>query len=223
MRLDINEEELTTRASLFLVFILFISCGSTTTTNAASVFNSSHKAKSEDDLYWILGVKKRTATIDDLYKRHIDDVPRRHIPIRIHHPMQMKIFDSGYQQSYLSLHAGDRIFAFDTRLDTFPGATRASFHDVLVRAKEVLLLDVVVTTDTAFMIHTRHCVDLSTRCHGWTLTRRGSDNGQCALNPEFMHNICPYTCGVCNERRYWTLNIFHRPLHMFPQCLHCDP
>ena len=33
------------------------------------------------------------------------------------------------------------------------------------------------------------------------------------------HNICPYTCGVCNERRYWTLNIFHRPLHMFPQCL----
>lgn len=90
---------------------------------------------------------------------------------------------------------------------------------MLVRAKEVLLLDVVVTTDTAFVIHTRHCVDLSTRCQSWTLTRRGSDNGQCALNPEFMHNICPCSCGVCNERRYWTLNIFHRPLHMFPQCL----
>jgi hypothetical protein len=69
-------------------------------------------------------------------------------------------FDSGYQQSYLSLHSGDRIFAFDTRLDTFPGATRASFHDVLVRAKEVLLSDVVVTTDTAFVIHT-----ISTQCH----------------------------------------------------------
>lgn len=133
-------------------------------------------------------------------------------------------FDSGYQQSYLSLHAGDRIFAFDTRLDTFPGATRASFHEVLVRAKEVLLLDVVVTTDNAFLINTRQCVDLSTKCHSWNLTQRGSNTGQCTLNPEFMHNICPYTCGVCNERRYFTSNnisylLFHRPLHMFPQPL----
>jgi curved DNA-binding protein CbpA len=60
----------TIRASLFLVFILFISCGGTTTPDAASVFNSSHKAKLEDDLYWILGVEKRTATIDDIQRAY---------------------------------------------------------------------------------------------------------------------------------------------------------
>ena len=40
-----------------------------TTTNAASVFNN-HKSKLEDDLYLILGLKKRTATIDDIQKAY---------------------------------------------------------------------------------------------------------------------------------------------------------
>jgi hypothetical protein len=77
-----------TNASLFLVFILFISCSGMTTTNAASVFNN-HKSKLEDDLYLILGLKKRTATIV-IFKRHIDNVPKRHILIRVHHLMPMK-------------------------------------------------------------------------------------------------------------------------------------
>mmetsp|Transcript_42190 Transcript_42190/g.76110 ORF Transcript_42190/g.76110 Transcript_42190/m.76110 type:complete len:617 (-) Transcript_42190:409-2259(-) len=126
-------------------------------------------------------------------------------------------------QSSLSLHARDRILAFDKRLDTFPGATRRVNGNIIANAnaKGVLLLDAVVTSDNTFTIQPKRCYDLSVQCQAWTLTSRGKKNNQCQLHPEFMHHVCPYTCGVCSEHFASDLSyvVFHLPVHRFPAFL----
>jgi len=123
-----------------------------------------------------------------------------------------------YQLS-LSFRAGDRILAFDARLDTFPGATR--IKEKIAKTKGVLLLDAVITSEGSYTIPKKRCYDLSTQCHDWTRTPRGKKNEQCQLNPEFMHHICPVTCGICSEHFASDLCYlaFHRPIHSFPSLL----
>ena len=86
--------------------------------------------------------------------------------------------------------------------------------------KGALLLDTIVTTtsDNTYSINSSRCYDLSTQCRDWAAIPRGQNNGQCDLNPEFMHHICPHTCGVCSDR--FTSDVFYlalqRPVHSFP-------
>ena len=179
--------------------------------------------------------RKRAGIDDDIYnefKKWVESLHFIHVTVANLHSLPLDLFimrnghvihrdhslSPGYQQSYLSLHAGDRIFAFDERLDRFPGATR--FNDKIANTKGVLILDVVVGTsfENTYRIKTRRCYDLSTQCHDWAVTPRGMNTGQCNLNPEFMHHICPFSCGVCSE--WLTSDIsylaFHRPIHTFP-------
>ena len=124
-----------------------------------------------------------------------------------------------YQRTF-SLHVGDRIFAFDERLDTFPGAIRNG--DKIGGTKGVLLLDVIVTAaHDSYTIPPSRCYDLSTQCHMWIAPlRRGKQTigEQCRINPEFMHHVCPFTCGVCSEHIISDIAYlaFHRPIHSFP-------
>jgi hypothetical protein len=127
-----------------------------------------------------------------------------------------------YQRTF-SLHVGDRIFAFDERLDTFPGAIRND--DKIGVTKGVLLLDVIVTAaHDSYSIPPSRCYDLSTQCHMWIAPlRRGKQTvgDQCHINPEFMHHVCPYSCGVCSDHFISDIAYlaFNRPIHSFPVLL----
>ncbi len=128
-----------------------------------------------------------------------------------------------YERAF-ALHVGDRIIAFDERLDTYPGAIHNE-DNIAMRTNGVLLVDVIVTSffsRESYTIPPRRCYDLSTQCHQWIVPlQRGKKQPQqqvCHIHPEFMHQICPYTCGVCTEQ--YTSDIsyfaFHRPIHSFP-------
>jgi hypothetical protein len=154
------------------------------------------------------------ATVANLHSLPIDVIIMRNGRI-IHRETSL---NQGYKQTYHSLHAGDRIIAFDERLDRFPGAMRN--EEIIPNYKGALLLDSIVTTasDNTFSVYSSRCYDLSTQCLDWVVIPRGQNSGQCDLNPEFMHHICPYTCGVCSDR--FTSDVFYlallRPIHSFP-------
>lgn len=192
--------------------------------NNIQVFNPQRRQRAgiDDDIYnefkkWVESLHFIQVTVANLHSLPIDLFIMRNGQV-IHRDHSLS---PGFQQSYLSLHAGDRIFAFDERLDRFPGATR--FNDKIANTKGVLILDVVVGTssDNTYRIKTRRCYDLSTQCHDWAVTPRGMNTGQCNLNPEFMHHVCPFSCGVCSE--WLTSDIsylaFHRPMHTFPSLI----
>ena len=67
-----------------------------------------------------------------------------------------------YERAF-ALHVGDRIIAFDERLDTFPGAIHN--EDNIAMTDGVLLLDVIVTSFSSresYTIPPRRCYELST-------------------------------------------------------------
>lgn len=119
-----------------------------------------------------------------------------------------------------SLQAGDRVVAFDARVDAYhPGVARTDARIPLFPG--VLLLDAVLgdspgDNDAFYAIPNGRCYDLSTQCHGWT---RGKD--QCLVNPEFMHHVCPFTCDVCGDHVASDVFYvaFHKPIHQFPRFL----
>jgi len=140
------------------------------------------------------------------------------------------ILNSNYQRTLTNIQVGDQIYAFDTRLDLYQGNNnnnrqqRTSVSNyILAKTKSVLLLDEVVTSSKSeYTISTnRKCYDLSTSCYDWTHTPNGLMNKQCIINPEFYHNICPYTCGICTPTNT-NINIYyqdviymmyHKPIH----------
>lgn len=128
--------------------------------------------------------------------------------------------DPHYKRTF-AFHAGDRVIAYDERVGTFPIAPSNDIGNI-VNAKGVLLLDEIVTTLSQGMYRIKkRCYDLSPQCHSWTLTSKGKKNRQCERIAEFMHHMCPYTCGVCNERITSSITylIFHYPIHQFPSYL----
>ena len=136
------------------------------------------------------------------------------------------VLNPNYQRT-LSLHAGDHIYAYDQRLDTYMGSRTQQYIDKLTlsKAKGALLLDEIVTATSSaktYTIYASQCYDLSTQCQTLTHTSRGMKNRNCDVNAEFYHNICPATCGVCSERITSGLEyvLFHRPIHTFPKLLH---
>jgi hypothetical protein len=115
-------------------------------------------------------------------------VANRHsLPVAIHiirnsHVIHREsALNPNYQRS-LSLHVGDRIIAFDERLDSFPGATPINEH--VAKTEGVLLLDIIVASSahSAFTIPQRRCYDLSTQCHTWSYSRGKKTGGQCHVH-----------------------------------------
>ena len=128
-------------------------------------------------------------------------------------PEQIK---SGFEIE-LNLHPNDRIVVFDSRLDNFPGGRRYNNEKIVQYSERIAIFDTIVSSETEYVIHPKRCYDLSTQCFEWSMTIRGRPS-QCYQNPEFMHNICPYTCGVCSDSilsdvRYL---LFHYPEHKLP-------
>lgn len=117
----------------------------------------------------------------------------------------------------LQFHPGDQILAFDSRLDNFPGGRRYNNEKIVRHAQSIALFDTIVTSEKEYVIHSKRCYDLSTQCYEWSMSMRGQSS-QCYQNPEFMHNICPKTCGVCSDGLMSDLSyyIFHYPEHKMP-------
>ncbi|KAL7534775.1 hypothetical protein ACHAXR_006066, partial [Thalassiosira sp. AJA248-18] len=129
-----------------------------------------------------------------------------------------------YHQISLNLQAGDRIIAFDDRVDTFPssGPKTRTMDNIIKKPTGVLFFDdVAFASNEMFTIKAKRCYDLSTQCYDWALSSRGKMNQQCQLNPEFMHSVCPHSCGVCSEHFASDLSYlaFHYPIHRFPTLL----
>ena len=121
---------------------------------------------------------------------------------------------SNYQIT-MTLQAGDRILATDARLDKFPGHKARKSSPI--SSKLTLLFDELITSEGTYKVRNKRCYDLSTSCTEMvTFNKVG-----CANHPEFLHNICPATCGVCSEHFasdaiYF---MFHLPVHRFPRFL----
>ncbi|KAL3779449.1 hypothetical protein HJC23_012726 [Cyclotella cryptica] len=120
----------------------------------------------------------------------------------------------------LNFHPGDRIFAFDARVDNYPGGHLYNYDKVIQRAESIAILDTVVTADKEHIIRNKRCYDLSSQCYEWASTPRGQQS-QCEHYPEFMHHICAYTCGVCREGILSDLAyaLFHYPDNKLPPVL----
>ena len=120
----------------------------------------------------------------------------------------------------LSFHSGDRVLAFDSRLDNFPGGRRQHNDKILQHASSIAILDTTVTSNREYVILHKTCYDLSTQCYEWALSRRGRIS-QCHQNPEFMHQICPCTCEVCTDDMLSDAKyvLFHYPNHKMPLLL----
>lgn len=112
----------------------------------------------------------------------------------------------------LNFHPGDRIFAFDARLDNYPGGRLYNYDKVIQRSESIAILDTIVSSNTEYIIRKKRCYDLSSQCHEWAFTPRGHPS-QCEHYAEFMHHICAYTCGVCSEGILSDLTyaLFHFP------------
>ena len=95
----------------------------------------------------------------------------------------------------ISVHPSDKIVAIDSKLDRYPGATR-NVNLLAHCSDEPLAAKFIVKTESFLEIKPKKCVDMSLNCGIW-LTKMGLR--QCSQNPEFMHNICAATCGVCSE------------------------
>mmetsp|Transcript_33637 Transcript_33637/g.64570 ORF Transcript_33637/g.64570 Transcript_33637/m.64570 type:complete len:795 (-) Transcript_33637:160-2544(-) len=132
---------------------------------------------------------------------------------------------SGYQLSLTTgskLRPGDRIIAYDSRIDSLPGSMR--ILEKLSDATNVYLLEeVVMKDDVAYVVESRRCVDLSTQCGDWMMSSTPGNGGkkQCDLIPEFMHHVCPLSCGVCSETFFSSITyyIFHYPVHRLPMVI----
>mmetsp|Transcript_25330 Transcript_25330/g.52964 ORF Transcript_25330/g.52964 Transcript_25330/m.52964 type:complete len:739 (+) Transcript_25330:150-2366(+) len=165
---------------------------------------------------WVESLLLIEATVVNFHSVAVDYLIVRNGHIILHESLQP------YHEHVLSLHAQDRILAFDQRLDSYPGGEKKNHaHLLATNAKGALLLDTSVTSDGVYSIEKKRCYDLSTQCHGWTVTSRGINTGQCAGNSEFMHNVCPSTCGVCSEHFGSDLVYFamHYPIYRLPSFL----
>lgn len=120
----------------------------------------------------------------------------------------------------LNFHPGDRILAFDARLDAYPGGGRYNNEKIIRHAESITILDTVVTSEMEYILPMKRCYDLSTQCYEWAMTSRGQMS-QCDINPEFMHNICAFTCRVCDDGILSDLKyaVFHYPVHRMPSML----
>jgi hypothetical protein len=65
----------------------------------------------------------------------------------------------------LSFHPGDRILAFDYRLDNFPGARRQGNDKIIHHAQRIAILDTIVSSGTEYVIRFKRCYDLSAQCY----------------------------------------------------------
>lgn len=126
---------------------------------------------------------------------------------------------SSKYQLLMQINTGDRIIAYDTRIDSFPGGRKIN-EEIVRYAESVALLDTIVTSDEIYIVPPRRCYDLSSQCTEWKLTLKGMKS-QCNKNQEFMHSICPLTCGVCTESFASDISYyaFHYPIHRVPQFL----
>lgn len=120
----------------------------------------------------------------------------------------------------LNLHPDDRIVAFDSRLDNYPGGRRHNNEKIIQHSERIAIFNTIVTSKPEYVISSKKCYDLSTQCFEWSMTMRGRPS-QCYQNPEFMHNICPYTCGVCSDSILSDMSyfIFHYPEHKIPSII----
>jgi len=121
---------------------------------------------------------------------------------------------SNYQMT-MTLQAGDRIVATDARLDKFPGHNARKSSPI--SSKLTFLFDELITSEGLYEVSNKRCYDLSTSCEEMAMFNKVG----CANHPEFLHNVCPATCGVCSDHFasdaiYF---IFHLPVHRFPGCL----
>ena len=118
------------------------------------------------------------------------------------------------------IRPGDRILAFDSRVDNYPGGVR--IHEKIRSAAGVFLMDAIASHDGIYTVEHKKCYDLSSQCQDWFKhAGTGRKNNQCMANPEFMHHICPLSCGVCSEHVFSDVSymVFHSPIHKFPKVL----
>lgn len=184
--------------------------------------NNSRRGASSIDAHgefkqWVESLLLIEATVVNFHSLPVDYlIVRNNGHIILHESLQP------YHEHVLSLHAQDRILAFDQRLDSYPGGKSTNHaHLLATNAKGALLLDASVTSDGVYSIEKKRCYDLSTQCHGWTVTSRGQNTGQCTGNSEFMHHVCPSTCGVCSEHFGSDFVYFamHYPIYRLPSFL----
>lgn len=145
-----------------------------------------------------------------------------------------------------TLNIGDKIVAVDTRVDSFPGAPKFETASLagsksptiqkfkppptpeswFFRNSAILEEILVQRSEQILEIQESHCFDLSLKCEMWILFGKNAQvRSTCQEQPEFMHNICPASCGVCHRSyQTWIKKAFHAavylPIYRFPPWTH---
>lgn len=118
----------------------------------------------------------------------------------------------------LALHVGDKIVAIDDRVDAFPGSPKFESTTLFASSRigsqsdasvpkhwfftnPAILDEYLVDIETTIEIKESRCFDLSLQCHTWATVgdkkKKLYSKNLCAEQPEFMHHLCPASCGVC--------------------------
>ena len=111
----------------------------------------------------------------------------------------------------------EQVYAVDERVGAFPGAgsNRNGGKDT---PESVMLGKWTISSDGHILIQTKKCFDMSEMCQDW-LAIFGPQ--KCDRDVEFMHTICPLTCGVCSEgpASFLTYALLHSRIQTWPKGL----
>jgi curved DNA-binding protein CbpA len=185
---------------------------------------------------WVMGHLSSRITI----------INRHHSPVKLflvsdqtkQDEVLIHILNPGHAMPFV-LQTADKIVAIDARVDEYPGspnfdpasfrAHEKSFHslnpDSWYFQNPAVLGEYLVGLETTLEIEEEHCFDLSLKCQHW-MTFGNNQKQQSALlcqeQAEFMHHICPASCGICQRKQNsWLHGLSYRirdaPLYYWPQ------
>jgi hypothetical protein len=126
----------------------------------------------------------------------------------------LRALPPGYVLTH-TLAVADQVFAVDERVGNYPGgSSTGNDHPT----ESVMLGKWTISSDGPILIKTKKCFDMSEFCPDWLA---GFGQQECDRNPEFMHSICPVTCGVCSEgpASFLTYTLLHSPIYKWYKVL----
>jgi curved DNA-binding protein CbpA len=143
----------------------------------------------------------------------------------------------------LTVDIGDKIIVVDSRVDTFPGSQAAFDTELFKGSKSPIITAhtprpnpqswyfqnpailgefIISGPEITLEIPEIACFDLSLKCQSWILSgTKPQDRSACQQQPEFMHAICPASCGVCHRSNISLIDrilyiVQHAPIYHFP-------
>jgi curved DNA-binding protein CbpA len=151
------------------------------------------------------------------------------------------ILRSGFSAS-ISSDIGDKLLVIDSKVDAFPGSPgidaslfkgsespifkkfspRPNPQDWYFQNPAIMEEFIIRGPMVTLEIKGTTCFDLSLRCESWILSgTKPQERSACHQQPEFMHAICPASCGVCQRSRISWIDRVHyaakyAPVYKFP-------